>query len=317
MTGLSKNKVIINAWTGMFGIRMHEYAFAKTYAHRNNMDLELLSDWEGSVMFKNATEKIIEFPELVEYLKNGNRTLYERNQETLKYYPDAIIWDGNYQYQDPYKDNQCTIITNGTNAYQASIFDGMDLSYIKHIFELSDTIKESEIYKYWESRAGTYDVAHLRRGDCADVNYNLTNEQGYSVVSKESYYAAYEKFGYDKDKVEWISNDNTGKWHPDRPDTPVFPWTYPEGAYFDKDKMFDWLNDWLKFYFARTVFRGNSSFSFWACLLSPTAKVYSPVMDKQLIYGRDGITEEITVDFTEGNENHWMYGVPYLQIGIK
>jgi hypothetical protein len=40
-------------------------------------------------------------------------------------------------------------------------------------------------------------------------------------------------------------------------------------------------------------------------------------MDKQLIYGRNGITEEITVDFTEGNENHWMYGVPYLQIGIK
>ncbi len=312
-----KNKVIINAWTGMFGIRMHEYAFAKTYAHKNNMDLELLSNWEGSVMFKNATEKIIEFPELVEYLKDGTRSLDERNQETLKYYPDAIIWDGNVQYEDPYKDNQCTIITNGTNAYQASIFDGMDLSYIKQIFELSDTIKESEIYKYWESKAGTYDVAHLRRGDCADVNYNLTNEQGYSVVSKESYYAAYEKFGYDKDKVEWISNDNTGKWHPDRSDTPMLPWTYPEGAYFDKDIKFDWLSDWLKFYFARTVFRGNSSFSFWACLLSPTAKVYSPVMNKQLIYGRNGITEEITVDFTEGNENHWMYGEPYLQIGIK
>ena len=312
-----KNKVIINAWTGMFGIRMHEYAFAKTYAHKNKMDLELLSDWEGSVMFKYATEKIIEFPELVEYLKNGNRTLDERNQETLKYYPDAIIWDGNHQYQDPYKDNQCTIITNGTNAYQASIFDGMDLSYIKNIFELSDTIKESEIYKYWESKAGTYDVAHLRRGDCADVNYNLTNEQGYSVVSKESYYAAYEKFGYDKDKIEWISNDHTKKWHQDRPDMIFLPWSYPQGAQFDENLGFDFLDDWLKMYFARTIFRGNSSFSFWAGLLSPTAKVYSPVVDKQLIYGRNGITEEIDLDFTEGNENHWMYSGTNRKIKIK
>ena len=79
-----KNKAIINAWTGMFGIRMHEYAFAKTHANKNNLDLELLSNWEGSVMFKNATENIIEFSELVKYLKNGSLSLNEKNQETIK-----------------------------------------------------------------------------------------------------------------------------------------------------------------------------------------------------------------------------------------
>jgi hypothetical protein len=313
---LSKNKVIINAWTGMFGIRMHEYAFAKTYAHKNNMELEILSNWEGSVMFKNATENIIEFPELVEYLKNGNRSLEERNNETLKYYPGSIYWNGNWHPEGPYKNNNCSIITNDTNAYQESIFDEMELSYIKHIFELSDTVKESSSYKYWEERKGTYDVAHLRRGDIADIQYNLNNEQGYSLVSKESYFKAFEKFGYDKDKIEWISNDHTKKWHADREDKPMLGWSYPEGAEFNKDMIFDWLDDWLKIYFARTVFRGNSSFSFWACLLSPTAKVYSPVMDKQLIYGRNGITEELIVDFTEGNENHWMYSEPYRQIRI-
>lgn len=314
---MQKNKVIINAWTGMFGIRMHEYAFAKTYAHKNNMDLEILSNWEGSIMFKNATESLIEPVELREYLKNGGRSLEDRNNETLKYYPDAIVWDANHHFAEPYKDNGCSIITNGTNAYQESIFDQMDLAYIKHIFELSDRIKETDIYKHWQSKAGTYDVAHLRRGDIADIQYNLTNEQGYSVVSKDSYFAAFEKFGYDKDNIEWISNDHTKKWHTDRPDMIYLPWIYPEGAQFDEKIGFDFLDDWLKMYFARTIFRGNSSFSFWAGLLSPTAKVYSPVVDKQLIYGRNGLTEELLLDFTEGNENHWMYSSPYRQIRIR
>ena len=317
MTGLSKNKVIINAWTGMFGIRMHEYAFAKTYAHKNNMDLELLSNWEGSVMFKNATESLIEFPELREYLKNSHIPLTERNDETLRHYPGSIYWNGNWHPEDPYKNNNCSIVTNDTNAYQESIFDQMELSYIKHIFELSDLIKESEVYKHWESKAGTYDVAHLRRGDIADINYNLKNEQGYSVVSKDSYFAAFEKFGYDKDKIEWISNDHTKKWHTDRPDMIFLPWSYPQGAQFDEKLGFDFLDDWLKMYFARTIFRGNSSFSFWAGLLSPTAKVYSPVVDKQLIYGRDGLTEELFLDFTEGNENHWMYSGTDRKIRIR
>lgn len=314
---MQKNKVIINAWTGMFGIRMHEYAFAKTYAYKNNMDLEIVSNWEGSVMFKNATESLLEPEKLRRYLKNGQVSLKEKNNETLKYYPDAIVWDANHHFEEPYKNNNCSIITNGTNAYQESIFDEMDLSYIKNIFEISDFIKESDTYKYWESKAGTYDVAHLRRGDIADIQYNINNEQGYSVVSKNSYFSAFEKFGYDKDKIEWISNDHTKKWHTDRPDMVFLPWSYPEGAKFDEKIGFDFLDDWLKMYFARTIFRGNSSFSFWAGLLSPTAKVYSPVVNKQLIYGRNGLTEEIDLDFTEGNENHWMYSEPYRKIRIR
>lgn len=310
-------KVIINAWTGMFGVRMHEYAFAKTYAYKNNMELQIFSNWEGSVMFKNATEKFIENENLKSYLYNGSLSIDKKNKETIKYYPEAIYWNANHHPENPYKFHNKDIITNDTNAYQESIFEGMNLQYIKHIFELSDLIKNSDTYLYWESRKGTYDVAHLRRGDIADIEYNKNHEQGYSVISKESYYSAFEKFGYDKNKIEWISNDHTKKWHIDRPETPVLNWNYPEGAQYDKKIIFDWLEDWLKIYFARTVFRGNSSFSFWACLLSPTAKVFSPVMDKQLIYGRDNKTEEIFVDFTEGNENHWMYSNPYRQIRIK
>jgi len=312
------SKVVINAWTGMFGVRMHEYAFAKTYANKHGMELHLLSEWEGTKMFKNSVEdKLIEFDDLREYLKDGMASISDKNAECLKYYPDAVYWNANYYAEDPYRYHPGGIITNDTNAYQEAIFDEMDLSYIKKIFELSDTVKNSETYKYWESRKGTYDVAHLRRGDIADVQYNLNNEQGYSVVSKDSYYRAFEKFGYDPESIEWISNDNTGKWHQQEKPLVYLPWTYPEGAKFDEEIIFDWLDDWLKIYFARTVFRGNSSFSFWASLLSPTAKVYSPVIDKQIIYGRDGRLEEIEVDFTEGNENHWMYSNPYRQIRIR
>ncbi len=69
--------------------------------------------------------------------------------------------------------------------------------------------------------------------------------------------------------------------------------------------MFDWLDDFLKLYFARTIFRANSSFSWWAATLSPTAKVFSPVIDQPHIYGVDGM-KEITVDFVEGNHPHWL-----------
>ncbi len=65
--------------------------------------------------------------------------------------------------------------------------------------------------------------------------------------------------------------------------------------------MFDWLGDFLKLYFARTIFRANSSFSWWAATLSPTAKVFSPVIGQSHIYGVDGMNE-ITVDLVEGKE---------------
>ena len=83
------------------------------------------------------------------------------------------------------------------------------------------------------------------------------------------------------------------------------------------DVVFDWMNDFLKMYFARTIFRANSSFSWWAGFLSPTAKVYSPVVNKQHIYGRDndGEEKEIDLKFVEGNEPHWMHNQPNIVFG--
>ena len=80
--------------------------------------------------------------------------------------------------------------------------------------------------------------------------------------------------------------------------------------------MFDWLSDFLKLYFARTIFRANSSFSWWAACLSPTAKVFSPVVDKRHIYGVDGM-DEITLDFVEGNHPHYLLGGRYDKPDIR
>jgi len=295
---------------------MHEYAFASTYAKKFNYSFEAFSNWEGSLIFKNQQYKLIEEKEISNYLRDGSLSIDDRNNMILKYYPEATYIDP-HKEKNPYQQPSCQVIFDSLSAYNDKIFEEMDKDFIKSIFEFTDLVKKTETYQYWESKKGTYDVAHLRRDDIANVEFNLNNIQGYSVISKESYYNAFKKFGYDSDKIEWVSDDFINKWHLDRPKTEQFGWNFPEGSVYNDTKIFDWLEDFLKLYFARTVFRANSSFSYWACFLSPTAKVYSPVIDKQLIYGRDGLTQEIDVDFTEGNENHWMHFNPPRFIKIK
>src|SRR4051794_22599555 len=64
-----------------------------------------------------------------------------------------------------------------------------------------------EAYKRYADMQGLYDVAHLRRDDISDAEYNRTHVQGYSVVSMESYRRAFRKFGYSEESIEWVSDD--------------------------------------------------------------------------------------------------------------
>jgi hypothetical protein len=186
----------------------------------------------------------------------------------------------------------------------------MSRTHLKHVFEFNDEVKRLSSYKRYFDIQGLYDIAHLRRDDISDVEFNRNNIQGYSVISKDSYLRAFRKFGYPEDSIHWVSDDYTGKWHIDRKARYVGGWEYPTGSERLPGIIFDWLDDFLKMYFARTIFRANSSFSWWAATLSPTAKVFSPVIDKRHIYGVDGM-EEITVDFVEGNHPHWLMGGKY------
>jgi hypothetical protein len=293
-------------WHGKFGNRMHQYAYASTYKKMHGVEYLTHSEWEGTNLFKNQQHKVTENIELASLLNDGSVLGEDRDRLVKEAFPgivkiEVLNKDTNYmKYKNP-------VFFDSLSAYNDSVFLPMQKDHLLKVFEFSDEVKETTAYKYWSDRAETYDIAHLRRDDIASPEFNNANIQGYSVLSKKSYYEAFKEYGFDPDKVEWCSDDYLNKWHPDRPSGLRMGWGYPLGAQYNPEVVFDWLEDFLRLYFARTVFRANSSFSWWACFLSPTATVYSPVLNSQIIYGRDDKLEEIEAHFVKSNEPHWMY----------
>lgn len=293
---------------------MFQYAYGATYARLTGRPYWLPSAWEGTRLFKHQLHGIIENAEIRHALAEAD-DLYVNNQAKMavvqKYYPDAELYDAELT-PTPYMTPDHPLCHANGCAYNNAIFAKLSRSHLQQIFEFSDEVKQLAVYRRYAEMQGLYDIAHLRRDDISDVNYNRSHVQGYSVVSKASYRRAFEKFGFDADSMLWVSDDYTGQWHIGRKMRYRGNWTYPEGAEYLPGIVFDWLEDFLKLYFARTIFRANSSFSWWAATLSPTATVYSPVIDRKHIYGVDGL-EEIDVDFVEGNHPHWLYGGQYAK----
>lgn len=110
-------------------------------------------------------------------------------------------------------------------------------------------------------------LAHRRVGDYPGY--------GFVVVSKKSYTDAAKQFGYDPEKLRFITEENPTQWNG-----------------FGGDLAF--LPDFIRLMRARVLFRGNSTFSWWAATLG-TAEVYSPVV-KGLAGGR-----EQDCEFVAGN----------------
>jgi hypothetical protein len=92
-------------------------------------------------------------------------------------------------------------------------------------------------------------VGHRRGGDY--IGY------GYPVVSIDSYLPAAQQFGYDS--IEIISDDTPRSHHGYRGELSFIP-------------------DFVALTQAKVLFRGNSTFSWWAATLS-NAEIYSPVID--------------------------------------
>jgi hypothetical protein len=298
-------------WTGRFGNRMFQYAFGATYAKLTGLEFWLPSDWEGMRLFRHQIHKVVENEEIRLALiqpEEGAISNQNRMRAVWKYYPDAELMDTEL-VEDPYVKSGHPVCHANLCAYNPAVFARMSKAHLKSLCEFSEEVTRLDAYKRYFDLQGLYDVAHLRRDDISNVQYNRAHGQGYSVISKESYLKAFRKFGYSEECVEWVSDDYTGKWHVGRKIRFRAGWEYPTGSQYVSHIIFDWIEDFLKLYFARTIFRANSSFSWWAGLLSPTAKVISPVLDKRHIYGVDGV-EEIMVDFVEGNHPHWLYGRP-------
>ena len=293
---------------------MFQYAYGATYARLTGLEYWLPSAWEGTRLFQRQDHPIVENDD-IRYALAESDDWYTKDQAKLdvvqKYYPDAELYDAELA-PDPYMTPGHPICHGNGCAFSSRILSKLSRAHLNRVFEFSDEVKQLAAYRRYADMQGLYDIAHLRRDDISDVAYNQSHVQGYSVLSMNSYLRAFEKFGYDPDSMLWVSDDYTGKWHVGRKMRYLGGWTYPEGSEYLRGIVFDWLDDFLKLYFARTIFRANSSFSWWAAALSPTAKVYSPVIDRKHIYGVDGM-EEIDVDFVEGNHPHWLYGGKYAK----
>lgn len=133
----------------------------------------------------------------------------------------------------------------------------------------------------WQSilsrKMGEYNemtVCHLRGGDYL----NLTDN--FCYVTPMSYWKAIQTFDLTKQKTKWVSEYST-EIDPDVPGT------------------IDFLPDFLTLVSARTLFRSNSTFAWWAATLraawgiDPAQKVYSP-----LVVGKFGSN---LCEFTPGN----------------
>ncbi len=304
-TQVNSRKIVLLHWNGRFGNRLFTYAFLRYWADLWNLDVWLPSHWEGSVLFDNSNYKVVEDNELRLYLNQTVKELDNLDARLAAIQRFNIMYDDNIIYMNPDTLNpvhaQTNVCIDSLCCYNPSVF----LSYSKKTmldvyFKFSDKILQSDLYRRMEDRQGTYSVAHLRRDDIADWQ-NITN-QGYSVISKESYEKAFLNFGYDPKKVEWVTDDKSGK-HGIKLNNYQDNWNYPEGSAYIKDIFFSWLPDFLKLKFAKAVFRANSSFSWWASFLSD-AEIYSPRLHARVLYHQTG--RELDVEFEKGNHPHWM-----------
>ena len=292
-------------WIGRFGNRMFQVAYGKMFEKAHGVEFRTISKWEGDVLFKNCKSKIIPdkvfLNELIQYGQRSDQKL-EGWQKIIDKYNKAK--NDNIKFIFPYdigtwtkpKTNLALDCSCWDSEY---IFNQYTKKDLKELFEFSDEVKKSDVYKRAEDKQGTYDVAHLRRDDTVFSKEN--HNWNYPVISRKSYEKAFRMFDVDPDKVDWISDDF--------PSHPSMGWSYPEGQVRYGDIFFDFVPDFLKLYFGRNVFRANSSFSWWASFLSPTATVYSPILHDRILYLQT--KKELNCEFIQSTAPHFMHVLGY------
>jgi len=299
-----QNKLVLTRWLGRFGNRLFTYAFANHFASKFGLNIYAPSEWEGTRLFRDAAKWRVINNDLLRL--KINQCLPEL--DTIDYRRTAID-----EYNRESGDDLRMADLENSSEYGLSnvafealccwepwIFAKYTRQELLSCLEFSDEIKASKVYRFYESIQGTYDVAHVRRGD---ITYR-TDSCGYSVVSLDSYMRAFKKFDCDPDLIVFISDDDSLRTPAlDFRDTPRDNnWMYPIGQELMPDVFYPFFQDFLKMIFARRLFRGNSSFSWWAAFLAK-GRVYSPVLCDRIDYPTE--RKEIRCEFEEGNEPHW------------
>lgn len=314
-----RKSLLQRRWIGRFGNRLHQYAYGATYSTRFNLDYQVISSWEGDLLFAEKYHSVIAdngLREKLSSLPNNDKadsqrlsaivdSYWRRSEAITAFSPDRGIatWDKPTTHMT--HDDVC--------AYRPQIFDGLSKQFLlKWLFRFHESVIGSDLFKRFEDKQGTYDIAHLRRDDVSRTNV-IT---GYPCISKESYVRAFWKFGFDPVNVQWSTDDKSRKWGVGGPldySGKRLGNVFPTGSVPDPDGkiFFDWFPDFLRLYFARTIFRANSSFSFWAAFLSQQrekpAVVFSPRIERRVIYGHPKtLGQELDCEFEEGNHPHWV-----------
>jgi hypothetical protein len=225
-------------------------------------------------------------------------------------------------------------------AYNQAMFNQMDASFLRErVFAFSDDVRALQVYQTWEARRRTYTAFHVRRGD--SVNPSLHWYLQVSVPSYERALAHFEPNTHREDVVVvsddtvlrsyrsslkpslgWLIDPKLGdaaatkarvlasdrgkkNWH-----TAVDGQTYflPPASEWSFNNNLDCTEDLLALYFARTVFRANSSLSFWFALLGGS-DVYSPVVSHYQVHG---VVKKPSyeIDFAHNNTEHWLASNP-------
>jgi hypothetical protein len=299
----NKHKLVQIHWTGRFGNRMFQYAFGAFYAYRYGVIYYLPSQWEGNILFKPVQGvQIIRdnqlrleinqtHPDLdnLSYRKHAVERYNHRTGDSLTF----------VSFDQPNNYGRINVCFDDLHMmYFPWIFKSYSVAKIKSFFQFQAYIVNLPVYQYWYNKRGTYDVAHIRRGDIVKKGYT----GAHSAISLDSYHRAIKRVGVDLDKIIWVSDDPTIRTPSGWDKYCKYGWEYPIGQERISDVVFDFLPDFLTMVFARNLFRGNSSLSWWAAFLSE-GNVYSPVLKNHITCNETNFME---CDFVEGNYPHFM-----------
>ena len=174
-------------WRGRFGNRLFQYAYGATYARVTGLEFWMPAEWEGTRLFRYQPHRVVEHDDIRQALARPDEAAaydLQKLQAVQTHYPDAELLDVELA-PDPYiKPGHPLCHANGC-AYNNAIFARMSTGHLKDLCEFSDEVMRLEAYKRYADMQGLYDVAHLRRDDISDVEFNRTHVQGHSVVSIE------------------------------------------------------------------------------------------------------------------------------------
>ena len=170
--------ILICHWVGRFGNRMHTYAYAAQYSRTFGIDLLLPSEWEGTHLFKHDRFQIVDDDELRLLLNQsqpGLDTLEARSRAVEAHNQRE---GSSFEYLNPDLPHESwagkrAVFIDSLCAYHPTIFQHISREYLRNeVFVFSDEVRNTDFFRHYSDRQGTYDVAHLRRDDIANPSFN-------------------------------------------------------------------------------------------------------------------------------------------------